>query len=450
VDLIIKNAKIFVQDRVIESCLAINDGKIVAIGVESKMPRSDSVLKGNGKLVIPGLIDVHVHFRDPGFTHKEDFKTGTAAAAAGGVTTIIDEPNNIPPTYDITALKEKMKIAEKKAVIDYSFSYGLNTNNLDDIEQVHSMGISSFDIFTGGFSDQLSIKNPGIILEALSKVKEIGAITCLTCGDSMLNNYTTEKMKNKGRRDINAYSEASLTVSEGLGVARNLLLANSISSKLHLRQITNRNALNVLKKLKNNNKVTSEVSPFYLFLNTKNIEKLGPFGKVGPSIKPKKEMEATWFAFVNGEIDIIATDHAPHTREEKEQGKEDIWKAPPGLPCIESMLPLLLTQVNKGRIGIKRIIEATSELPAKIFGLYPKKGTIQIGSDADLTLVDLNAKGIIEGKSSHSKIDWTPFEGFRFLGRPVTTLVRGVKVFDDFDIIGSPGYGKFVPSMNIR
>jgi dihydroorotase len=443
----IKNSKVFIDGLILDCCLAIEEGKIIAIGKETKMPHSDQVIDAGGNIIIPGLLDVHVHFRDPGFTHKEDFYTGSSAAAAGGVTTIIDEPNNIPTTTTLGALKQKIKTADKRSVVDYSFSYGLNHENIGDIPDVFSHGILSFDIFTGGMGDKLSINDTGVFFDALSRIHDLGALACITCGDSELNRWSAEKVLRKGGNDINAYGKASLSVSEALGVAKNILLAGAVGTKIHLRQISTLDAVNFLKIFKTNSpQITSEVSPHHLLLDTQIIQQLGPFGKVGPPVRSIRDKNGVWSAFADGTLDIVATDHAPHSKEEKEKGKNDVWKAPSGLPGIETLLPLMLTQVNKDRISLKRVVEATAELPAKIFGLYPRKGAIEVGSDADLVIIDLKRNDVFRGDSLCSKADWTPFEGWEHQGKPLMTFVRGIKVMEEGSIIVKPGHGSFIPS----
>ena len=442
VDLVIKHANMFIDGTIVNGGMAIEDGRIVAIAKEPNLPKAEMVIDAGENLVLPGLVDVHVHFRDPGFTHKEDFGTGSFTAAAGGVTTVVDEPNNIPVTTSVEALDQKVEIAREKSIIDFTFSFGMNSGNLDLIPKILSRGIVSFDIFGGGFGGELSIGDPWTVVEALERIREVGGLTCLTNGEPGLSKFYREIAQKADPKDIIAYCSSSPGIGEAIGASRNILLSEAVGVKVHLRQISSVNAVDILRKLESQGrKVTSEVSPHHLLLTTEDAKNLGPYGKVGPPIRSKVDTEAVWSAFADGTIDILATDHAPHTREEKEKGNEDIWKAAPGLPGIETMLPLMLTQVNEKRLSLKRLVEASSELPSKVFGLYPRKGAIRIGSDADLVIIDINSSGVIRGKNLHSKIDWTPFEGWKTRGQPIMTLVRGVKVMEEKEIVGEPGHG---------
>jgi len=447
VDLVIVNAKIYYNGFILEGGIAVDDGKIVAIGKEPNLPRGDLIVKAYGRLVIPGLIDAHVHFRDPGFTHKEDFITGSLAAAMGGVTTIIDEPNTKPSTINLDFLDQKIEMANEKSYVDYSFSFGLTPNNLDEISAVVDRGIASFDIFSEGLEKKDTSLNPGFIVEALTKIRNAGAVACLTNGEPNLNKWFLRKIQEEGGKDIAAYGEASPDIVEVIGIARNIIYADYLGVDVHLRQISSAHAVRVLRRLNRKDiKVTSEVSPHHLLLDTEYSKSLGPFGKVVPPIRTKDDVESVWSAFADGTIDIVATDHAPHTKEEKEIGWNIIWDAPSGLPGVETLLPLMLTQVQKERLSLQRMVEATSEIPAKIFRLYPRKGAILIGSDADLVLVNLKRKELIRGEILHSKIDWTPFEKWKVKGIPIMTIVRGKKVMEDGEIMCKQGHGNFVES----
>ncbi len=442
-DLKIVNSKVFAYGELLHAGIAINHEKIAAIAEDSMLPNSDRTIDARGNLIIPGLIDVHVHFRDPGFTQKEDFITGSQAAAAGGVTTVIDEPNNQPTTTTLEALEQKKGIAHQKSVVDFSFSVGLNPRNINSIPDFVSHGIHSFDIFEDGMGEELSVKGTKAIIEALTAVRQANALACMTVSIPDLNRLTIQELTEKKRNDMGAHSESWPSLGEGLCAARNSLLAKHLGTRIHLRQISSELTLDVLRRRDGFN-ITSEVSPHHLLLATKQAEDLGPYGKVLPPIRRKEDTERLWEALACGEIDIVATDHAPHTKEEKNAGMHNIWDAPPGLTGVETMLPLMLTQMNKGRISLARVIDATSTRPAQIFNLYPKKGTIQIGSDADLVVVDINRKGKIQAKNLHSKAGWTPFEGWEFHGLPVMTMLRGEIVMKEGTIVARPGCGQFI------
>ena len=399
-DLRIVNSKIFSSGELLSAGIAIDNEKIVAIAEDSKLPDSNRTIDAKGRLVIPGLVDIHVHFRDPGFTQKEDFLTGSQAAAAGGVTTIVDEPNNQPATTTLEALEQKKRIAGQKSVVDFSFSVGLNSRNIQSIPDFVAQGITSFDIFENGIGAELSITGVKAVVDALAAVRQANALACMTISIADLNRTAIQELKEQGKNDMNAHGQSWPSLGESLSVARNVLLAKHLGTKIHLRQISSKSALDVLKKQEKCS-VTSEVSPHHLLLTDKKAEELGSYGKVLPPIRRKEDAESLWEALACGMIDIVATDHAPHTKREKDAGTGNIWDAPPGLTGVETMLPLLLTQVNKGRISLERMVDATSVRPAQILNLHPRKGAIQVGSDADLVVVDLGREYEIQGRNPH-------------------------------------------------
>jgi dihydroorotase (multifunctional complex type) len=446
VDLVIKNAKVFYQGEFHEGGLAVDGGKIVAIAKEPHLPRADRVIDTKGNLVIPGLVDIHVHMREPGRTHKEGYSSGSRAAAAGGVTTFVDEPNNTPPTTTPEELKRKQKLARKKAIVDFSFSIGLTPHNLEEVPRFIESGIASFAIFDEMEGPQLDIPDTGTLITALEAIKKAGGVASLNCRHAPLRTWLTRRIKEQRGNDVRAYSEASPPVEEAIGAAKILHLACTLGVRTHVREISTLASLTILDGWVTGN-ITAEVTPNHLLLTTEDAMRLGPYAQIPPPIRSRSDSDALWAAINKGTINVIASDHAPHTRAEKDRGLTDIWESPPGLPGIETMLPLLLTQVNRGRINLNRFIELTSENPAKGFRVYPRKGLIQVGSDADITVVDLHQRWRIKGDGLRSKVRWTPFEDWDVQGRVLMTVVRGAVVYDiNEDFLAKPGNGNFIPA----
>jgi dihydroorotase (multifunctional complex type) len=254
-----------------------------------------------------------------------------------------------------------------------------------------------------------------------------------------------QKVRKAGGRGIEDFARASPPLTEALGTARSLLLSQDLGFDMHLREVTSTQSIGILEAFKAPS-VSVEATPNHLFLTEEDAKRLGPYAQIPPPIRTKNDVQELWAALNRGTIDLIASDHAPHTREEKDRGLRDIWRSPPGLPGVETMLPLLLTQINQGRMSLRRLVEATSETPARVFGFHDRKGALKVGFDADLILVDMNRKEIIKGDSLHSKIKWTPFEGRKVRGIPVMTIVRGEIVMEDGEIIGTAGHGSFLPT----
>ena len=438
----IVNAKIWLQDGLYEGGLFVEDGKIAKIG--KSMPEADHVMDAGGNLVLPGLVDLHVHFREPGFTHKEDFYTGSCAAVAGGVTTVVDEPNNKPVISTPDTLREKMRLVQRKAAVDYTFSVALHEETLEHIPVFREMGVNCFAVFDELGDAPTGMDDTGVLLEALSRVKEVEGLALLNCRESDLMVHVTERLRGSGSGTLDDYNAHFPHVAESVGAAKRVLLSHAVGVKAHMREISTLETVNVLRKLKHYMVgVTAEARPDHLLLNHENTRGLGPYAQQWTPVRRKTDNEALLGA-LRGVIKVIASDHATHTEGEKERGWDDIWESPPGLPAVETMLPLLLTKVNEGVLELGTLIDAASANPAKVIGQFPRKGCIRVGSDADLVLVDMKMQRVIRGEGLHGKTKWTPFEGWRARGAPVATYVRGVEAYVDGEAVAAPGHGVFL------
>jgi len=439
------NAKLWLEGGVYEGGMTVSDGKITNIGKEPSLPEADNTIDAEGKLVIPGLIDLHVHFREPGFTQKEDFLTGTRAAAGGGVTTVLDEPNNKPVTSNIEALKAKQELIKDKAYVDYLLNMAVYDDKVDEIEAAASYGVKCFAFFDELGGRPTGMDDTGVLRDALNRIRSVDGLALLNCRESDLVIHTINQLITRSKNTLNDYMSHFPHIAESAGGAKRVLLAQDTGVQAHLREVSTAETITMLRKLKPYmGKTSAEVRPDHLFLNQENTADLGPYAQQWTPIRTKQDQTELWKALNDGVVDIIASDHATHTREEKEPGWENIWKSPPGLPAIESMLPLLLTAVSEGKTELARIDEAASVNPAKRLGLYPRKGCIKVGSDADLVIVDLKQEKIIKGDESLAKTHWTPYEGWKTIGTPVTTIIHGIPVFHEGMIVAEPGIGRFI------
>jgi len=404
----IKNARIFFHKEIRSYDLLIKDGRIGEIGRDLK---ADSTMDARGLLILPGGIDSHVHFRDMGEVHKEDWFTGSSAAAAGGVTTVIEHPNTVPPTTTVASLKKKLEVA-KRSVVDYGINAGV-TGGYENLTRLWKDGVTAFgEIFMDDLED-------GDIFEALKIVGDIGATACIHAEDreAVLEDSTRPKIC-----EIRAI-ETVLKMRKSLGV------------KLHVCHLSTKRGLELLK----GKNVTKEVTPHHLFLSEDDFKKAGPFAKMNPPLRNESDKAFLWQGIRDGTIDILASDHAPHTIEEK---SVDILDAPSGVPGVETMIPLMLSSVKKDQISLERLVTLASHNPARIFGLT-RKGAIEIGKDADLIFVNMKAEKKIKSDKLHSKSCWTPFEGRNAIF-PDKVLLRGGVVFEDGVEQGKAGYGNFL------
>jgi dihydroorotase (multifunctional complex type) len=436
---------LWLEDRIFDGGLATLNGKIIKIGKEPSLPKTEYSIDARGLLVIPGLIDLHVHMREPGFTEKEDFLTGTRAAAAGGVTTLLDEPNNKPVTASYQRLKEKQNLIKDKAYVDYLLNMAIYANKLNEIEKAAEKGIKWFAFFDELGDKPTGMINTGRLFDALKRVKAVNGLALLNCRESDMVLHTINKLKAEEKKSIQDYGKHFPHIAEVIGGAKRILLSHITGVSSHLREVSTKETISLLRNLESyQTNISSEIRPDHLFLNQENTKDLGPYAQQWTPIRTKQDQVELWKALNDGTINIIASDHATHTKNQKEHGWENIWESPPGLPAIESMLPLLLTAVNEGKTELSRIVNATSGRPAKRLGLYPRKGCIKINSEADLVIINLKQEKIIRGDESFAKTYWTPYEGWKTIGVPVTTILRGVPIFHEGSIMVEPGFGQYL------
>jgi dihydroorotase len=455
VDLVISEGMIYIPNGFVKADIAIDEGKIVAIGNSSSVPKSSKRIDASGKYVIPGLIDTHAHFRDPGFTHKEDYTSGTMAAAAGGVTLAVDMPNVEPPPNTRERFIAHRENAKRKAVVD--FSHNAAGTVLDEIQKIAKagppMGFKIFMMTDVGrdypHMPGIGVADHGELLELFQEIRKTGIVCLVHPWEQEIWAKISNKAIRAGKTDWKEYAHSvrlydSIIFDNAISTLINLQRVTGV--KLHVLHMSSKRSFDNIKQARlDGQTITTEVNPHDVFLANKwaNIEKLGPYS-IGWEV-PEHEGDATWEALVNGTADVIGTDHAPHTKNEKEVGWKDMWKAPGGTPALEWYLSLFLTEVNNGRISLERVVQLCSENPARIFGVYPRKGAIQVSSDADLVIVDMGKEAVLTADRMYTKCGWNPYAGRHVKGIPEITLVRGTVVSEDYGtVIGKLGYGEFI------
>jgi len=434
-DLVIKNGVVAVSSSLRRCAIAANDGKIVWLGSNSNIPNASEVIDASGLFVLPGVIDVHVHMRDPGATHKEDFRSGTAAAAAGGVTTVFDMPNNTPPTKDVEALRLKVIEAERKALVDYAF-YGLITvGNADEILPLARAGVIGFKCYMAETTGNVLPPTEEEMLAAFAVVAKARMRVSVHAEDDSIVQKGIASLRKMRREDALAHYESRPASAEQSAVRRAIALARKTGCALHIAHLSSAAGVREVRAAKRSlrrrsgHDLTAETCPQYLLLDKSDYEAKGSMMKCNPSIKGKEDMVALWRAVSDGTIDVIATDHAPHTLEEKTRHRS-IFDEASGFPGLETSVPLMLNCVNQGRLSLTRYVQMASESPAKAWGIYPKKGRIAVGSEADFTIVDMRKEWTIDPQRFFSKAKFSPFEGRKVRGAPIYTVVRGKLVMD--------------------
>ena len=443
VDLIIHGGKVVSDQSVIEASVAIRGETIVAVGADDAMPPAQARFDATGLHVLPGAIDSHVHFRDPGYAHKEDWGSGSAAAACGGVTTVFDMPNTNPPTGSLEALALKQNNAAISHV-DYGIYGLLDEDNIDQLEALIDAGVTGFKCFMGNTFGNLPAPSDGAILEGFEILARRGVRCTVHAENPSIMARRQARMEQAGRADRHAHLAARPEVCEIEAIGRAITFAEWTGARLHIAHHSAADSLYLLRDAKRRGvDVTAETCPQYLLLNTADLTRLGSVLRVNPPIRDERHNAPLWDALVEGVLDMIATDHAPHATDEKTRDR--IWNCDCGFPGVETQMSLMLTEINKGRAAITDYVRWSAVNPAKAWGLYGAKGVIQPGAHADFALVDLQREAVIANERLHSRSKLTPWNARPVKGVPVHTLVRGRFVMRDRELVDDTrGWGRSV------
>lgn len=446
-DLVITNGRIVTADLDFLGAIAVRDGVIVAIGEPADMPPADETLDASGLTILPGAIDVHVHFRDPGYDHKEDWESGTIAAAFGGVTTVFDMPNTIPTVDNPVALAQKHEIAASKAHVDYGLYAVLGESSLEHVQALAEAGIIGFKLYMGNTFGRIPSPSTGVMLELFEKVAPTGLRVSLHAETNSVMERRETALRAAGRNTPLDHLASRPAVVAIEAVERAATLAEWTGARIHVLHISSADELRPLAEAKARGvDVTGETGPHYLMLGTDDYARFKGVIRVNPPVREASNHEPLWAALKSGLIDMVATDHAPHTPEEKQ--REIIWEVDCGFPGVETQMPLMLTAVAQGRLTLQDYVRASSLAPAKTFGLYPQKGALAPGSDADFALVDLDANWTIRDADLHSRSRISPFDGRPVKGRVRHTIVRGRFVVRDGKLMDETrGTGRSVHSI---
>ncbi len=436
------SGKIVLPDKIVDAILTVNKGQIVKLQKYSPRIKIDLNFRKKGLYILPGLIEVHGHFREPGLKTKGDIPHETRAALAGGVTTTLDMPNTKPPTTTVKLLNQKInKIYKGRSYTDYSFFMGVGKDSLGEIKKVNKKNIVGIKVFMAGHET-----TPTTIPDdkTLAKVFEIAAKRNILVGvhaeDQSLINFYNKKFEK--RKDPSVWSEKRPKEVVVSAVARAIALAQQFKTKLYLLHLSTSEEFVLVDAAKlRGESVYGELVGYQLIFTTKDYKRLGNKIKVAPALRDPKDQKDMWERLRSSQIDVLCSEHTPH--EWKTKNQSDERKAQAGTPCIQENLTALITSYIKqfGERKIENFLQLVAkhaaERPSEILGLR-KKGKLSVGKDADMTVVDLNSSWRVSKKDLFSKCGWSAYEGMKLTGRPIYTLLRGEIVYDHGKILGAP------------
>ncbi len=452
-DLLIRGGTVVGPERAEPQDIGVVAGRIAAVAAPGQLPAAAAELDATDLHVLPGVIDTPVHLRDPGLLDREDFHTGTCAAAAGGITTLLEMPIALPPTCSAELLRARVETVAPKAVVDFALYGGASADNLDEIEAMAEAGAIAFKTFRTaaptGREDEFrgfTCPDDGAMLAVFERIAATGRVGVLHAESEPLLAWYRSQVAG-GEPMAHARSRPEL--AEAVSVASSIELARATGARVQIAHVSAVRALEILHAARaaGRGDVTVETCPHYLFLTDADLARHGPYAKINPPLRPRASQERLWQHLLAGDVDVIGTDHAPYLVSEKEPYWERIGGAAAGAPGLEAMVPVLLAAVRVGRLSLGQMVRLTSESAARIFGLYPRKGRIGPGADADFTVCDLREAGVIRTADWLTKSRETAriWDGQPAGGAVAATVVRGRVVYErGRGILAEPGHGRFV------
>jgi allantoinase len=462
-DLLIENGTcVLPGGGVVEGlCVAITDDRIVAVGTPDSVPPARRSIDASGRYVLPGFIDTHVHTRAPGYEEKEEIYDCTVAGAVGGVTSMVAMFNVKPMVCDVASYRYFIDYCAPRSVINYNVNAVLTDGHLDSIPALIEAGVASFKLVLGykfdvsggtGREDSRDIRAPddGVLLHAMRTLARYDVPLVAHAENDDIIRWYQDDLRSRGDTGPLAHMASRPSVAEVEAISRLILFSSETHCRVHILHLGNGQGVRLVRKAKYQGlRVTAETCPHFLTMtNEVALPALGGVAKTNPPIRTQADQDELWRAVNNGGIDVIGTDHAPHTDVDKmvHDPFSNLFDVYAGWPGIETGPQIMLTQVNAGRLSIARLVEMYSTTPAKMFGLYPGRGVLQAGSIADITIVDMDREGVIERDMLHSKQKNTPFHGWKVKGLPTHTIVNGRLAYEEGQLLAKAGDGRWVPS----
>jgi len=441
VDTVLYNAKTFIGGKLLTAGVAIDGDKIAKVAKEPNLPPASNKIDLHECVMLPGLIDVHVHLRGQLQASEEDFSTGTAAAVVGGITSVLDMPNNKPVTMNSTSLRKRMRAAERDIVANVGF-FSAFPGSLEEIDRLVEEGTVGFKLYLTKQIGGLDIDDDEALLHAFEKAGKLGVPVAVHAEDKGLIETLSEAETKLGHKNLEAYLKAHTPEVEANAVERILRIVHKSRVQIHFCHVSSEKAIILINNAKKTGlRVSCEVTPHHLLLTLEDLKRKGAMMLTDPPARQRSIVNMLWDALKKGRVDVIASDHAPHLLADKET--KSVWDVKPGIPGLETLLPLLLTKVNEGQISLAELARLTAENPAKTFHLHGD-GFLKKGHNANITVVDMHRRGKINANEFHSKSKYSPFEGWKVKGLPSKTFVNGKLVMNEGELVAERGAGRIM------
>lgn len=426
-DTLITGATVIDAEAQSASQVGITGGRIAALLGQDTAATARTVIDASGCFLLPGLVDAHAHLREPGLTHKEDFSSGTHAAALGGVTTVLDMPTDDPWTATASQLSDKMALARSRIHVDVGFQ-AVVSHDLDQIRPLHELAPVSFEIFTADVPQPFLFTTMDAVLQALKRFRGLDTLVGISPGDQSLLLGSRER---EGAGDIAAFLDSRPAPAEAHGISRAILAAATAGTRIHVRQINSALGVDSWRRLRGMADATVETTPQNLFFTAEDYRTRGASVKASPPFRTRADVDALRQAVADGFIDIIATDHAPHSPAEKAAASATFADIPGGMPGLQTLLPTMLKLVDEGLINLVDIARLCARNPAERFGLGKCKGRIAVGHDADILVIDPRRNSVIRNADQVSKAGTTSYDGWTISARLTRVLLRGEEIVRD-------------------
>lgn len=453
-DLAIKGGTVVTEDAVFPADIGVEGDTIAAVVTPGGLPPARRELSAEGLLVLPGAIDIHFHVRAPGHPERGTFVTESRAAAAGGVTTVLEMPISVPCCSRREVMERRRELGEAQSLVNFGLYGAPGLLERDEILGMAEAGACGFKIFTHAVQpgreqefEGLCLPDESDVYKALELIKETGLLTSFHAENERLIQLFEGRVRGAGRHDPAAFYESRPPVVEAMSVAQVAVLCEAVNTRVHIAHVSGGLPLQMLQAGQARGlPLTGETCPHYLLLTTEDLERHGPFALIKPPVRTAADQEALWAGLLDGSLLAITTDHSPFTLAEKERGLDNIWAGAIGAPGVELLVPFVLSEALRGRFSLPQAVRFICSQPARLFGLYPRKGVLRPGADADVLLYAPAGDGVLDTRrwQTRAREIGRVYDGIPLRGHVAATVVNGTLVFQDGQIVGEPGCGRFV------